>query len=419
MNRSMSVSQLAKYLKGVFEDEELLHDVTLTGEVTDISYSDRHTFLVLAEGMYSVRCVHFLSRDGIEKGMRVSLKGSVNFYDKRNSVSFSYDEFYLQGIGDKNLKLDELKRKLCSLGYFENRPALPEYIVRVVAVTSPDGAAIRDFIRVVHDKNPFVDIKVYPVKVQGEGAAAQMAEAFTRLSDCGADAIVLCRGGGSDEDLDSFNDERLATAVALSKIPVISAVGHEINYTLCDFCAGTRAGTPSIAGEIVNMHAGKIADDIVSLGARLRYALAERYDREVKRLGRLGSSTMIAVSARVAGGYDKLGATVLRGMYAIKRKTEDRRAEIAVAAHRMRSSVDSRFADYRARSDKLGSMLGALNPHRIIKIGYAAVLRGGNRIKTAAELKRGDGIKLVFADGVATAEIKETRSGTELKKETL
>ncbi|MDE6401596.1 MAG: exodeoxyribonuclease VII large subunit, partial [Clostridiales bacterium] len=260
MNRVMTVAQLSAYLRGVFDDEELLHDVTLTGEVTEVSYSDRHTFITLAEGAYSVRCVHFSSRDKIEKGARVALRGSVSFYDKRNSVSFSYVEFFLQGVGDKNARLNELKEKLAALGYFEDRPQLPKYIVNVVVITSPDGAAIRDFMRVVYDKNPFVKISVYPVKVQGDGAAAQMTQAITRLQSYKTDVIALCRGGGSDEDLDCFNDEKLATAVALSKIPIISAVGHEINYSLCDFCAGTRAGTPSIAGEIVNSRASRIYD---------------------------------------------------------------------------------------------------------------------------------------------------------------
>ena len=158
MNRTMSVAQLSGYLKGMFDDEELLHDVTLTGEVAEVTYSDRHTFLVLADGDCSVRCVHFSARDNIEKGMRVALRGSVGFYGRRNTVSFVYSEFFMQGVGDKNARLAELKRKLGSLGYFENRPQLPKYLTDVTVITSPDGAAIRDFIRVVHGKNPFARI---------------------------------------------------------------------------------------------------------------------------------------------------------------------------------------------------------------------------------------------------------------------
>lgn len=405
MNRAMTVAQLSAYLRGVFDDEELLHDVTLTGEVTEVSYSDRHTFITLAEGAYSVRCVHFSARDKIEKGARVALRGSVSFYDKRNSVSFNYSEFFLQGVGDKNARLNELKEKLCALGYFENRPQLPRYIVNVVAITSPDGAAIRDFLRVVYDKNPFVKIRVYPVKVQGEGAAAQMAQAIARLQSYRTDVIVLCRGGGSDEDLDCFNDEKLATAVALSEIPIISAVGHEINYSLCDFCAGTRAGTPSIAGEIVNSRASAILNDLASATYRLQSAVGARYDKRVRRLNKLGTSVTAAVSERV---NDCLGAVRLaarRGGYAVRSKTENAAMLLRAGAAQLRNAAVKPFNGSRARCDGLAAVLSALDPHRIIKIGYAAVLRGKSSVSGAKQLRKDDEIELVFADGVATAAI--------------
>lgn len=405
MNRAMTVAQLSAYLRGVFDDEELLHDVTLTGEVTEVSYSDRHTFITLAEGAYSVRCVHFSARDKIEKGARVALRGSVSFYDKRNSVSFNYSEFFLQGVGDKNARLNELKEKLCALGYFENRPQLPRYIVNVVAVTSPDGAAIRDFLRVVYDKNPFVKIRVYPVKVQGEGAAAQMAQAIARLQSYRTDVIVLCRGGGSDEDLDCFNDEKLATAVALSEIPIISAVGHEINYSLCDFCAGTRAGTPSIAGEIVNSRASAILDDLASATYRLQSAVGARYDKRVRRLNKLGTSVTAAVSERV---NDCLGAVRLaarRGGYAVRSKTENAAMLLRAGAAQLRNAAVKPFNGSSARCAGLAAVLSALDPHRIIKIGYAAVLRGKSSVSGAKQLRKDDEIELVFADGVATAAV--------------
>ncbi len=407
MNRVMSVSQLARYLKGVFDDEELLHDVTLNGEVTDISYSDRHTFLVIAEGVYSVRCVHFSSRDNIEKGARVSLRGSVDFYDKKSAVSFTYDRFTLQGVGDKNARLAENKQKLAELGYFENRPTLPRYIADVVAITSQDGAAIRDFIRVVHDKNPFVSIRVYPVKVQGEGAAVQMTEAVKRLQCERTDAIVLCRGGGSDDDLDSFNDFELAKAVALSHIPVISAVGHEINYSLCDYCAGTRAGTPSIAGEIVNAHAGMITSDIAYLTERMRVAVADISERCSMRIARLGNSAVKAATLRVMRERATTEYLIRRGMYKLKDKLAAKRTRLEMTAKELKINNQKKYTARRAATEKLMAMFFALDPHRIIKIGYAAVAKSGMRVMNAAELGAGDSVKLIFADGSATAEITD------------
>lgn len=405
MNRQMTVSQLSRYIKGVFEDEELLHDITLSGEVAEVSYSDRHTFLVLSDGAFSVRCVHFSSRDKIEKGEFIALRGSVNFYDKRNSVTFTYSEFFSQGVGDKNIKLIQLKQKLCNHGYFIDRPQLPKYIVRVVAVTSPDGAAIRDFIRVVHDENPFVVIEVYPVKVQGEGAAARMADAIAKLQSYNTDAIVLCRGGGSDEDLDVFNDEQLAVAVATSRIPIISAVGHEVDFTLCDYCAGTRAGTPSIAGQLVNAHAGRIMTDLAAYMAAIKSCMESRYQRNVLKLNRLGKATTYAATKRISRQYGLLRSTAIELRHSASNRLQSYSGSTADYAARMKSALAVRYTASRARTDKLTALLSALDPHRIIKVGYAAVAKKGKLISGAVGLDINDDIDLIFSDGVATAHI--------------
>ena len=405
MNRSMTVIQLASYLSGVFDDEELLHDITLIGEVVEVSYSDRHTFLTLAENDYSVRCVHFSSRDQIKKGERISLKGSVRFYGKRTSVTFSYTEFFVSGAGDKNAKLNELKEKLCMLGYFENRPKLPKYVCDVVAVTSPDGAAIRDFIRVVSDKNPYVRIRVYPTKVQGDGAAAGIKRAVERLQRVKTDAIVLCRGGGSDEDLDCFNDEELAITVANSKIPVISAVGHEIDFTLCDFCAGTRAGTPSIAGEIVNEHASALVNDIAQLAFRARAALDRQFERRKTRLERVSDELSKAVGANIAVKVRELLFSAQKSYYAVQKKLESANGEVKSLSVKMCGAAQKVYDKKRMRTEKLSAVLFALDPKRIIGSGYAAVTLDGKTVKSVSSLSAGNNVRLIFADGAATAKI--------------
>lgn len=408
MNRVMTVSQLSSYLKGVFDDEELLHDVTLSGEVAEISYSDKHTFLTLADGDASVRCVHFLSRDKLQKGVKVALKGSVRFYGRRSTVTFAYTEFFVSGEGVKSAELSALKEKLRGLGYFENRPQLPKYIVNVTVITSPDGAAIRDFVHVVSQKNAFVSVRVFPVKVQGDGAAAKMTRAVEYLQKSDTDAIVLCRGGGSDEDLNSFNDEKLATAVALSRIPVISAVGHEVDFTLCDFCAGTRAGTPSIAGEIVNAHAGALVSDLAALSQACRNATERRFAARQNALAALCGEFSHAIDATVADRIHKIDVVARRGYYAVCRKAERHGAELTALARSLTLAADSKIKMRRAECDRLQSLLHALDPHRIIKVGYAAVLKDGAKIRAVDELKAGERIRLVFADGSATAVIEST-----------
>lgn len=414
MNRSMTVSQLSSYLKGVFDDEELLHDVTLTGEVADISYSDKHTFLVLADGNCSIKCVHFSARDNILKGARISVKGSVGFYGKRSSVSFNYSEFFLCGDGDKNARFAALKEKLFKLGYFENRPQLPKYIVNVAVITSPDGAAIRDFMRVVGDKCPFVKVGVVPVRVQGEGAAKKMADAVRRLQTYKTDAIVLCRGGGSDEDLDCFNDEELSVSVAESAIPVISAVGHEIDYTLCDFCAGTRAGTPSMAGEIVNGRALALIDDIYGLAERCRSALERKLDMRKRMLERLSTDIVSTAQAYISDRRHEVETIVRRGCYVTEKRVALQYGELAGVARKAQSSAVRALERKREKVNRLSALAAALDPNRIIKIGYAAVLRDKNRIAKAGELKSGDKIRLVFSDGTATATVDKVNVDSEV-----
>lgn len=403
--RSMTVAQLSSYIKGVFDDEELLHDITLSGEVTDISYSDKHTFLVLADGEFSVKCVHFFSRDAIEKGVKLILRGSVRFYDKRSSVTFSYTEFSLCGDGDKIARLAALKEKLRALGYFENRPQLPRYILSVAVVTSPDGAAIHDFIRVVSDKNPFVKIKVFPVKVQGADAADQIANAVGSLQSYQTDAIVICRGGGGDEDLDCFNDEKLAVAVACSRIPVISAVGHEVDYTLCDCCAGTRAGTPSIAGEIVNSRASALLTDMTGDICAAWNELSNKFDMRRERLERVCGRAERAISVRLVESRHDIERIATRGCYALDRNERDKRARLEKLADKLYAAAVAMTERKDIRMQKLSRVLSALDPNRIIKTGYAAVLADGKNVSSVKQLDIGKTAKLVFADGTATVTV--------------
>lgn len=406
MNRPMTVSQLSSYLKGVFDDEELLHDVTLSGEVSDISYSDKHTFLTLSENDCYIKCVRFNARDPIEKGVKIALKGSVRFYGKKSSVSFNYTEYFLCGEGDKNAKLLALKSKLSELGYFENRPQLPRYITNVVAVTSPDGAAIRDLLRVVSEKCPFVRVRVYPVKVQGEGAAAQMTQAVNALQKLHTDAIVLCRGGGSDEDLSSFNDEALAVAVAQSKVPVISAVGHEIDYTLCDFCVGTRAGTPSIAGQIINAHAQALVNDLYAYAERAQNAVISKQQRRAAALEhgflQLGS----AVRKCVDGKKRELMLTAHRAHYALAKRTAVKKSRLTAVAKTMTAAADKMIIKRRSDTQTRYAQLKALDPQRILRTGYASVVSDGRAVKSAAQLKKGDHVRLDFSDGTVTATVE-------------
>lgn len=403
----MTVAQLSAYLKGVFDDEELLHDITLSGEITDISYSDKHTYLVISEGNFSVRCVRFNARDALQKGQKAALRGTVAYYDRRSQISFVYNEWYVSGIGDKNIKLEALKSKLSGLGYFENRLPLPKYISTVVAVTSPDGAAIRDFIKVVQSKCPFVTVKVYPVKVQGKDAAESIAKAVKNLSNYPCDAVVLCRGGGGDDDLDCFNDETLATAVATSSKPIISAVGHEIDYTLCDFCAGTRAGTPSIAGEIVNAHAMAMVSDLTDSIRSAKDALFNKYELCVERLKSAATRLSIAVNMRLKDHVNQVQRLSVRGYHSLDKKLsacyDSLRGKHSQLSATFKHALDKKYSYVL----KLNAVISALNPANLMENGFAVVTLGDKRITKKAQLNNDDRISIRFADGTVTATVEQ------------
>ncbi|MCH5162993.1 MAG: exodeoxyribonuclease VII large subunit [Clostridiales bacterium] len=406
MTREMTVTQLATYLSGVFEDEELLHDVMLSGEVAEVSYSDKHTFLTLADGNYSVRCAHFSARDNLEKGAKVALRGSVSFYDRRASVTFVYKEFYVSGGGQKNAEFLKLKEKLRADGLFENRKQLPKYVLSVAVITSPDGAAIRDFIRVTNDYCSYVDIRVVPSRMQGDGAAEMIVNAVKKLQGSRFDAIILCRGGGSDEDLDCFNNENLAVTVAHSDIPIVSAVGHEIDYTLCDFCAGTRAGTPSIAGQIIGTRAAALWDDLTAASVAAWNALYQKHESRRRALDRLGLRIVGSLEARAAKLSRAPEALSRRGMYALEKKCESDRRRVNDAANALKVAAERFITKKRVRAEKLSGVLAALDPNKV-RSGFAAVYKDGRAVGSSAELKRGDQIKLVFADGEAFASVTE------------
>lgn len=402
----MTVKQLSAYLKGVFDDEELLHDVTLSGEVFEVSYSDKHTYVTLTEGDASIRCVHFASRDNLNKGMRVALRGSVRFYDRRTSISFSYSEYFTCGDGEKNAAFNALKQKLKDLGYFENRPKLPKYILNVAVLTSKDGAAVRDFIRVVRDGCRLVNIGVCPVKVQGDGAAAGIVSELSKLQDGGYDVIVLCRGGGSDEDLDCFNDEALAVAVARSKVPIVSAVGHEVDNTLCDFCAGTRAGTPSIAGQIIAMHGQALENDLKDAVSRAFSAVKAKYYRARASLELLGSRLTKSANAVALSARRTVENRIMSARYAIRKKLDKKAFAVNDNAVRLRTAVNNGFGAKRARFDKLSAVLDALDPQKL-RERYAEIYRDGKSIKRVEALRVGDSVEIVFADGRATATVNK------------
>jgi exodeoxyribonuclease VII large subunit len=291
---------------------------------------------------------------------------------------------------------EQLKARLGAEGLFDparKRP-LPAHPKRIGVVTSPSGAAVHDIIRVAKKRCPSTEILIFPSLVQGAEAPAYLRggiQYFNAVKDDpeqGVDLIIIGRGGGSAEDLWGFNDERLARAVAASEIPVVSAVGHEVDFTICDFVADLRAATPSAAAELSLPDKGDLTRQVQSLTTRLNAAQTTRLKRYRTQLDRLSAARVL---------------TSPEGVYRLRRET------VTALEKRLNLSVSRHLGRKRQSMERVTASLGALNPLAVLSRGYALVqTEAGKVIPAAAELQVGDRVGLRFADGSARVRVEET-----------
>lgn len=386
MQKKLTVSQLNNYISGVFDDEYVLHDITVEGEISELSQSGGRTFLTLKESECQLSCVCFNRIADVQSGMSVEATGSISFYKKTGRLSFIIKEIVPRGEGLQYLELMKLKAKLQAEGLFENKPPLPEKIRKITVITSETGAVIHDIISVIRTKDMMLDIAVCDVHVQGAESAAEIAGALKLINrhTFGTDVIIIARGGGSAADLQAYNTEAVARAVAGSKLPIISAVGHETDYTLCDLCATARAGTPSIAADMVSSPLSDKIDRLLSLTAVLYQRLSRKYAYAESRVN--------YDSARIIGKTELIMQK--RGDY------------VTGLCRNIHDALAEKYSADNERIKSLAAVLDRLSPLKVLARGYSKIVKGGKEISSVKELKSGDGVDIVFKDGKKSAEIK-------------
>ncbi len=367
----------------------------LRGEVGSlVLHRSGHAYFTLKDANSQLRAVFFggaaqCAKLGIANGAKIEAFGNLTVYEVRGEYQFSARRLRLAGLGDLQRRFEEVRRRLAAEGLFdqERKRPIPVLPKRIGVVTSPTGAAIRDFLQIINRRFPNVNIRIYPCMVQGQGAAEQVArgvEFFNRTG--GADVIVVTRGGGSMEDLWPFNEERLARAVAASAIPVISAVGHEIDFTICDFAADLRVPTPSAAAELV---IGKREE----MAAKL-----ERLDKDLRNVLALTLTRLRSRFERAAGSF------VFREP---KHLAEMRRQQLDELESRLFSCAENLLLRHRSRLDQLAGTLAALNPRRQLERGYAILFDPAeNRPVTTSKLPAGTPLRAQLADGEMDVEVK-------------
>ena len=394
---ALSVSQLNEYVRRLFQQDPLLREIELRGEISNLKWHQSGTlFFTLKDEQAAVSCVMYASDAAMLQvepfdGMRAVASGSVGLYARGGQYQFYAKTLSAQGVGVLFERYLALKERLGREGLFdpERKRPLPAYVETVGVVSSPTGAVIHDILNVSLRRDPQASILLCPVRVQGAEAADEVVRAIHLLERIGSvSVIVLSRGGGSIEDLWTFNEERVVRAVAACTKPVVSAIGHETDFTLCDFAADLRAPTPSAAAECVVPLRSELRAEVAALRREL-----ERCAQDTLRTRRTELSLM---RERLNAAHPSAGLT--RAREALMQQRTSLRAAMQAALVRARGGLTLKR-----------HQLTLLSPQSVLSRGYAIVLHDGAAVTSADALEEGDGVTLVLADGRADARITKNR----------
>jgi len=393
---ALTVSQLNEYARRLLAGDPLLRALRVKGEITGFKrHYSGHMYFSIKDEAARVQCVMFRQNAQAldfepADGQMVVIEGGASLYAATGTYQIYCQSMWRAGAGALYLKFEALKKKLAEEGLFDPslKKPLPLLPARVGIVTSPTGAAIRDMIRILRRRNPAVGILIAPCQVQGDGAAADIARALDALNRRGGVDVILCgRGGGSIEDLWAFNEEIVARAIARSKIPVISCVGHETDFTIADFVADARAATPSMAAEMAAPVRQELLEALSGLRRRLARALSGRLTLGREKLTRLGR------------GLRSPEALLIR----------PRRDALERLRARMDIALERRTVSARGRLQVLTRALHGLNPDGVLSRGYALVRSEGKILTGVQGVVPGQDVTITLCGGALDAVVSRVR----------
>lgn len=387
--KPLSVTELSAYIKSLLDSDGVLSQLCVCGELSNYKvHSSGHHYFTLKDDGAVINAVMFRSdasrlRFRPEGGMKVILYGRVSSFPKSGQYQIYVSQMQPDGVGALYVAFEQLKNQLMKEGLFakELKKPLPRYPRRVALVTSPTGAAVRDMIRILNRRFPACEVLVCPVRVQGEGAAQEIAAMLGYVdSHRLADVIITGRGGGSIEDLWAFNEEVVARAIFACKTPVISAVGHEPDVTISDFVADVRAATPSNAAELAVCDAAELRVGLRNVQNRItRIAMQQISERRAKL-------DTIASKRILSSPYEYLN---------------ERNLLLSILEQRINSALSRLLAEKRKQYAALSASLDALSPLKVLARGYSMVQGPSGVVKSAGDIARGDRLSVRFADGKA------------------
>ena len=388
-----SVNELNGYVKQILDNDENLKYIFVTGEISNFkAHYSGHLYLTLKDEKAAVKAVMFAGnasklRFMPENGMKILAFGTVSLFPRDGSYQFYISDMQPDGVGALSIAFEQLKKKLEAEGLFSpiHKKPIPRFPERVGVITSETGAAVQDIFNVLSRRFPSAQVVLRPTKVQGDGAARDIAEAIKEFSKSdAADVLIVGRGGGSIEDLWAFNEEIVARAVFESKIPIISAVGHETDYTICDFVSDLRAPTPSAAAELAVPDKMELKGELLARKQHLFGILKNTIANERSKL-------------RFIEQKDVMRNPVTR-IY-------DNRKELIYISERLENLTINAVNDNKNKLGALAGKLDALSPLGVVSRGYALAENKGKLVKSTADVSVGDDITLKVSDGTVTAKV--------------
>jgi exodeoxyribonuclease VII large subunit len=421
----LTVWELTSDIKRLLERQ--VGSVWVSGEITNLrAQSSGHMYFTLKDAAAQLSCVLFrgtptAQRQLLADGQKVLLQGEVTVYEARGQYQLIVRAVELQGVGALQAAFEKLKQKLAAEGLFapERKRALPRCPQRIGLVTSPTGAAIRDVLHVVQRRNPALEFILVPCRVQGEGAAAEIAAAIQLLNDFATrhpeqplDLILITRGGGSLEDLWAFNEEVVARAIFQSALPVVSAVGHEIDFSIADFVADLRAATPSAAAEIITEGVFASREFVADAPRRLRQLLQRKLDRESERVDSLaGRFARLHPRRRLNDSFQRLDDLQAALGRSLKHATQARALSLQNLAGRfLRVRPSLRWQQRQAALRQLEKRLRALGPEQVLARGYSITTDAatGRVLRNADDVTAGQALKTRLARGELISRTEKT-----------
>ena len=397
--KALSVRQLNFYIKSLIDGDPRLNFVTVLGEISNLKnhYQSGHIYFTLKDKEASINCVVFRSNASRikfipENGQQVIVRGRVSVYERDGVYQIYADEMNDAGLGDIALKFEQTKKKLEAEGLFDmdSKREIPQFPKKIAVVTSPTGAAIRDIVNIISRRWKLAEILICPVSVQGDSAVPEMLSALDKLYETdGIDVCIIGRGGGSAEDLWAFNDERLAYKIYESPFPIISAVGHETDFTISDFVADLRAPTPSAAAELAVPNGEEILCYLIKREGQLKNLLKAKYENSYLKFERLRDNRVFTnpVEAIISG----------------------RAQSVDLLSDRMTYSLRETIANLKLSLSKSAAGLDALSPLKTLARGYTVASVEGKTVASVKQLKKDDILDIRFADGRAVAQIQEIK----------